>query len=106
MSVIQPSRRGFITGLATLIAAPAIIRVADLMPIKSQPRFLLTELQAITRKAFLPRVYTQIYADHSLLALFEGSRLKDYEDLTGVRTIGHGVESIAARSSSSPTISA
>ena len=30
----KPSRRGFITGLVGLVAAPAVIRVADLMPIK------------------------------------------------------------------------
>lgn len=31
--VIQPSRRGFIRGLASLVAAPAVIRAAKLMPI-------------------------------------------------------------------------
>ena len=31
----KPSRRGFITGLVGLVAAPAVIRVADLMPIKA-----------------------------------------------------------------------
>lgn len=31
--LIQPSRRGFIRGLASLVAAPAVIRVAKLMPI-------------------------------------------------------------------------
>lgn len=32
---MELNRRGFITGLGALIAAPAIIRVADLMPIKA-----------------------------------------------------------------------
>ena len=30
----RPTRRGLITGLASLIAAPAIIRVAPIMPVK------------------------------------------------------------------------
>lgn len=33
MSIIAPSRRGLITGIASLIAAPAVVRVASLMPI-------------------------------------------------------------------------
>ena len=32
--VIKPSRRALITGIASIIAAPAVIRVAQLMPIK------------------------------------------------------------------------
>lgn len=31
---IRSTRRGFITGLATLIAAPAIVRVGSLMPVR------------------------------------------------------------------------
>lgn len=34
--MIEIGRRGFFTGLAALIAAPAIIRVAPLMPISSR----------------------------------------------------------------------
>ena len=30
-------RRGFITGLGALIAAPAIVRVASIMPVRSMP---------------------------------------------------------------------
>ena len=37
MSLIVPTRRGFIAGLVALVAAPAIIRVADLMPVKALP---------------------------------------------------------------------
>lgn len=33
-NIIQPSRRGFITGLTSLIVAPAIVRVESLMPVK------------------------------------------------------------------------
>ncbi len=31
--IIRPNRRGFLTGLASLIAAPAIIKATSLMPI-------------------------------------------------------------------------
>ncbi len=35
MSIIEPNRRGFITGLISLVAAPAIVRVLSLMPVKA-----------------------------------------------------------------------
>jgi hypothetical protein len=35
MSIIKPTRRGLITGLAALIAAPAVVRAAALMPVKA-----------------------------------------------------------------------
>ena len=34
MDIIQPTRRGFISGLISLVAAPAVIRTIDLMPTK------------------------------------------------------------------------
>ena len=34
MTLTVPSRRSFITGLISLVAAPAIVRVASLMPVK------------------------------------------------------------------------
>ncbi len=36
MSLITPSRRGFIGGLAALFAAPAIVRASSLMPISQR----------------------------------------------------------------------
>lgn len=33
MRLIVPSRRGFITGLTALLAAPSIVRAANLMPV-------------------------------------------------------------------------
>jgi hypothetical protein len=33
--MIQPSRRGFITGLIAFAAAPAIVRASSLMPVKA-----------------------------------------------------------------------
>jgi hypothetical protein len=35
--IIQPSRRGFITGLTSLLAAPALVRAESLMPVKVIP---------------------------------------------------------------------
>jgi len=32
--IIEPSRRGFITGLTSLMVAPAIVRVESIMPVK------------------------------------------------------------------------
>lgn len=32
---MKPSRRGFITGLVSLIAAPAIVRVDSIMPVRA-----------------------------------------------------------------------
>ena len=34
-TIIKPSRRGFITGLASLVAAPAIVKFDALMPVRS-----------------------------------------------------------------------
>ena len=40
MEIIKPSRRGFITGLASLVVAPAVVRVESLMPVKvMKPEF-------------------------------------------------------------------
>ena len=36
-NLVKPSRRSLFAGAASIIAAPAIIRVADLMRIKPQP---------------------------------------------------------------------
>lgn len=33
----RPTRRGLITGLASLVAAPALVRAASLMPVSVQP---------------------------------------------------------------------
>lgn len=35
MSIIQPTRRGLLTGLASLIAAPALVKAANIMPVKA-----------------------------------------------------------------------
>lgn len=33
--ILKPSRRGFITGAVSLLVAPAIVRVENLMPVKA-----------------------------------------------------------------------
>ena len=73
-------RRKFLTGLASLIAAPAIVRVSSLMPVRGiiqdieptllMPADLYAELAAVTRRAFVPRLYVQLYKTNPLLALY------------------------------------
>jgi hypothetical protein len=64
-------RRGFLAGVFSAFAAPTIVRIESIMPIKVMPvgafpiigpySHLYEELQAITRKAFLPDWMAQIY---------------------------------------------
>ena len=70
------SRRKFLRGLGAALAAPVIVRAASLMPIKAPPiqlapspgyASLYEELTDITRKAFVPRVYIQIYRADPLM---------------------------------------
>ena len=60
--MIESSRRGFLRGLAALVAAPAVIRVAALMPVRAYPtleeaiiatreRNTILTLNQITREA-------------------------------------------------------
>lgn len=56
------SRRGFLGGVVGLIASPAIVRASSLMPVKAVsfgPTF--AELNAITRKAFIPVLVIEQY---------------------------------------------
>lgn len=68
------SRRTFLTGLsASIIAAPAIVRAASLMPVRGivQPIMspetialapdLYSQLCDVTRRAFVPRLFVQVY---------------------------------------------
>lgn len=36
--LIKPTRRGFITGLTSLLASPAIVRISSIMPVKALTR--------------------------------------------------------------------
>ena len=80
--IIQPSRRGFITGLISFVAAPAVIRTIDLMPVK-QPILIVTpsingdfdyvNLADFMRRAFIPALNTQIYEQHPIMGKFIGT---------------------------------
>lgn len=79
MTIIRPSRRGFLTGFASLIAAPAIVRVGSLMPVKALPAFSsmrglidyvpyageITRLDVLCSRLFIRPEWTnvQIFAD-------------------------------------------
>jgi hypothetical protein len=60
-------RRGFLTGVFSAFAAPAIVRVESIMPVKAMP--LYEELTAITRKVFVPRLFIQLYHESPELNL-------------------------------------
>lgn len=76
------NRRSFLTGLTSLIAAPAIVRVASIMPVKAMPSAeeayaalakgmsnnLYGNLIDSTRAAFVPRLFVEIYRADPLLA--------------------------------------
>lgn len=77
------SRRSFLRGLgATLIAAPAVVRAASLMPIRGivQPISLegvpltfdggFPMLTEITRKAFVPRLFVQLWMPDKIPGLW------------------------------------
>lgn len=70
--LIAPSRRGFLAGLgAVLITAPAIVRASSIMPVRQmlilgpgdRMPYLASpmDIAAVTRRAFMPRIYVQIY---------------------------------------------
>jgi len=81
--VIETSRRGFITGLISLVAAPAIVRVASIMPVKAMADFdpfpfppgaywaSPQDIAAVVRRAFVPRFYVDLCKDVPLLAAIE-----------------------------------
>lgn len=89
------SRRGLIGSLISLAAAPAIVRASSLMPIKAMlsdaellqlrlnaayavarenmNRQLYGDLVDITRKAFAPRLFVQLYRSPTVYGeLFDG----------------------------------
>jgi hypothetical protein len=88
------NRRSLITGLISLVAAPAIVRVTSIMPIKALPSaedllkirmnaaYELTRKQLadslygdlidVTRQAFVPRLFVSVYrADPAIKYLDE-----------------------------------
>lgn len=87
MSDLITSRRSFLTGLgAVLVAAPAIVRAGSLMPVKAMELELdfdwrmppgtymasPSDLAAVVRRAFVPRLFVQVYKSDPLMrAVFE-----------------------------------
>lgn len=82
------SRRAFLTGLGSIICAPAIVRASSLMPVKAYSfttvyedfgritsvtmvnggaGYVAGDFFTITRKAFVPHLYQQIYDSEPLL---------------------------------------
>ena len=76
------SRRQFLTGLASSIAAPAVVKYANLMPVRGvvtdwhelqTPVCFLNgtpiykDLVDITRRAFVPRLHVYLYQDRIFL---------------------------------------
>ena len=71
-------RRSFLKGLVGAVVAPAIVRSGILMPVKEiivpdgialtsslHPVGSLAEIARVTRQAFIPKLYTQIYQPSS-----------------------------------------
>jgi hypothetical protein len=63
------NRRSFITGLISLVAAPAIVRPTSIMPIKALPTVEDLDTLArkqladyfLTRQDFVPKLFVQVY---------------------------------------------
>lgn len=81
---VDLSRRSFLRGAGIVLAAPVIVKAASLMPISSfeslefsgfESRIPLgqlvdmDELSALTRKAFIPRIFVQIYRSNPLIEM-------------------------------------
>ena len=56
MTIIAPSRRGFLAGMLAFAAAPAIVRASSLMPVRSE-----ISPGAVTQEALLYKPPTVIY---------------------------------------------
>ena len=71
MSIIQPSRRGFLAGLGALIAAPAIVRASSLMPVSAIERYdisrqlvaMLSESNELLDDMIYDVVHTNFYGN-------------------------------------------
>lgn len=76
--IIHSSRRGFITGLVSLLAAPAVVRASSLMPVSGAKLIIppdYAELARITREAFLPNVVTsprRVFVSRETVDLYQG----------------------------------
>ena len=87
--MIHPTRRSFIGSMIALVAAPAIVRVGSIMPVKvMEPVYGTTiptnfkvehwvkeiepELDRIVRELCIPQEIVQLYRQNPLLSLLLG----------------------------------
>jgi hypothetical protein len=96
------SRRDFIRRASGVIVFPAIVRATSLMPVKALADGIAVivrkrlpsglwyeELQMITRKAFTPALYTQIYDVNPVMSGF----LNELEKLRAAKVYAEDVAS-------------
>ena len=86
MAIEMPTRRGFVRGLGALfVAAPAIVRATSLMPVRAidlefgtgfefsgilpDIHNLRAEFTAVTRRAYVPKSFVQLYRSSPILKL-------------------------------------
>ena len=94
--MLEPSRRGLITGIASLIAAPALVRATSLMPISTKINYLepgeLIEFQTyeVATTEFVQR-YLQaiIRARTDFLKNTRAHRLPENLMKLGVKHVNH-----------------
>lgn len=84
--LLVPSRRGFLTGLGAILCAPAIVRVASLMPVKALPLdgFGLAAVKAEGSKVvydFTPSMRAQLWPGIKYWFSEEYARTHQYEEL-------------------------
>jgi hypothetical protein len=68
--MIELPRRRFLTGLASLIAAPAIVRVASIMPVKAVPSGITIEDWRQLVRLVEIEIADQFAQDFSNLAIY------------------------------------
>jgi len=81
-------RRGFLSGLVGVLAAPAIVRCASLMelrgvPLPANPDY--AELVRITKRAFTPRLQVQSYSRPPWLDIDWDMPAFEFEAIEAVR---------------------
>ena len=77
------TRRAVLGGIAAAVAAPAIVRFDSIMPVRAMPDAellngmlanpgsLYAELMEVTRKAFVPRLFVQVWREAPLAQLLD-----------------------------------
>ena len=90
--IIQPtSRRGFLTGMASLFAAPAIVRAQNLMPIKVLPfePYMLVRGTALATGDWMEvRVYERSDDPYAFLSSQFHDKLIDASRMMGISQTG------------------